>query len=79
MKLFDGCGVVHPLSVIRGVLTRWTSIYLAYRRLLQLRTALMVFVNDPRLLEFGTSESHAKTREMVDELKKPLLWHHLSR
>ncbi|EJF56157.1 hypothetical protein DICSQDRAFT_72102, partial [Dichomitus squalens LYAD-421 SS1] len=68
-----------PLSVIRGVLTRWTSIYFAYRRLLQLRTALMVFVEDRRLFESGTTESHARTREMVDELKKPLLWHHLSR
>ncbi|EJF60609.1 hypothetical protein DICSQDRAFT_62505 [Dichomitus squalens LYAD-421 SS1] len=78
-----------PLSVIRGVLTRWTSIYLAYRRLLQLRTALMVFIEDRfyapsrrdnrRIFESGTLESHAKTREMIEELKKPLLWHHLSR
>ena len=68
-----------PLSVVRGVLTRWTSIYLAYRRLLRLRTALMVFIEDSRLFDSGTPESHAKTRQMVDELRKPLLWHHLSR
>ena len=68
-----------PKTVIRGVLTRWTSHYLAYRRLLELHPALVALATDDRLFLSGTAETHAKTREMLPVLQNPLLWHGLAR
>lgn len=68
-----------PLSVIRGVLTRWTSHYIAYHRVLELQPALYALAVDPRLYLSGTEESHEKTREMLKITSNPLFWHGLAR
>ncbi|KAJ3008701.1 hypothetical protein NUW54_g3057 [Trametes sanguinea] len=68
-----------PKTVIRGVVTRWTSHYLAYRRLLELLPALQILAQDHRLFESGTAESHAKSREMIPIIRNGLFWHSLTR
>ncbi|KAJ2977735.1 hypothetical protein NUW54_g11382 [Trametes sanguinea] len=68
-----------PKTVIRGVVTRWTSHYLAYRRLLELQPALQLLAFDQRLFDSGTAESHAKSREMVPVIQNGLFWHSLTR
>ncbi|KAI0719371.1 ribonuclease H-like domain-containing protein [Cerioporus squamosus] len=67
------------LSVIRGVLTRWTSNYLAYRRVLQLRIPLELLAVDNRIFLSGKEESHQRTRKMLKILKNPLFWHGIAR
>lgn len=69
-----------PLSIIRAVLTRWTSHYLAYRRLLQLRTSVETMleedassVNESQIIT-GTSAAQDKAREMVACLKDDMFW-----
>ncbi|KAH9846789.1 hypothetical protein C2E23DRAFT_710903, partial [Lenzites betulinus] len=66
-------------TIIRGVATRWTSHYLAYRRLLELQGALHILANDPRIYLSGNEESHAKTRSMVPIIQNGLFWHSLTR
>ncbi|KAI0776273.1 hypothetical protein BD413DRAFT_470158 [Trametes elegans] len=65
--------------VIRGVATRWTSHYLAYRRLLELQGALHILANDPRIYLSGNEESHAKIRSMITIIQNGLFWHSLTR
>ncbi|KAI0363606.1 hypothetical protein BV20DRAFT_1007124, partial [Pilatotrama ljubarskyi] len=66
-------------TVIRGVLTRWTSHYLAYHRLLELFSALQVLCHHPGLYESGDEDSHAKTRSMIPIIQDPLFWHSITR
>ncbi|KAI0363229.1 hypothetical protein BV20DRAFT_958722, partial [Pilatotrama ljubarskyi] len=66
-------------TVIRGVLTRWTSHYLAYHRLLELFPALQVLCHHPGLYESGDEDSHAKTRSMIPIIQDPLFWHSITR
>ncbi|KAI0349577.1 hypothetical protein OH77DRAFT_1414734 [Trametes cingulata] len=66
-------------TVIRGVATRWTSHYLAYRRLLELHKVLLLLADDPRLFLSGNEESHEKTRSMLAIIRNPLFWHALTR
>ncbi|KAI0654020.1 hypothetical protein C8Q70DRAFT_926500, partial [Cubamyces menziesii] len=67
-----------PKTVIRGVATRWTSHYLAYRRLLELQPALQLLARDSRLYLSGNAESHAKTRQMLPIIENGLFWHSLT-
>ncbi|KAI0755920.1 hypothetical protein BC629DRAFT_1296537, partial [Irpex lacteus] len=73
-----------PLTVIRAVITRWTSHFLAYRRLLDLRYPIMAMLNqDSKLPESqiitGNSKAKAKAREMISYLKDDDFWRALSR
>lgn len=70
-------------SIIRPVPTRWTAYYLAYNRLLDLKTTLELVVtedamhtDDQKLLIpiSGDSKAHKKAREMVGLLKEDLFW-----
>lgn len=69
------------LSVIRAVLTRWTSHYLAYRRLYELRHALQGLADtdsrrpeDERVVIFGDANSKRKARLMVGIIQDPSFW-----
>lgn len=69
------------LTVIRAVLTRWTSHYLAYTRLLELRWVLETLVrndeNAPpgqRRLTAGNSAARNKAHEMIVHIKDPFFW-----
>jgi hypothetical protein len=76
-----------PLAVIRAVLTRWTSHYMAYRRLLDLRLALdAVVANDAlqsrdedKTVVTGDAKAKRKALQMVKIIKDPLFWHSLAR
>ncbi|KAI0801429.1 ribonuclease H-like domain-containing protein [Fomes fomentarius] len=68
-----------PKTVIRGVLTRWMSYYLAYRRLLELQPVLLMLANDSRIYLSGSADSHEKTRTMIPILRNGLLWHNVAR
>ncbi|EPQ50345.1 hypothetical protein GLOTRDRAFT_50634 [Gloeophyllum trabeum ATCC 11539] len=67
------------LAVVRAVLTRWTSHFLAYRRLLEIKNPLEILASDPRIFESGDAKSHAKTREMLPILRDSMFWHYLAR
>jgi hypothetical protein len=58
------------LSMIRAVLTRWTAHYMAYRRLLELRSTLtsVVYGDESRpqsRIIIGNAGAKAKAREMI--------------
>lgn len=56
------------------------SHYLAYLRLLELKPFLELLADDERLYLSGTTEAHAKAREMVRMIREDaLFWHHLVR
>ncbi|EPQ58521.1 hypothetical protein GLOTRDRAFT_37090 [Gloeophyllum trabeum ATCC 11539] len=67
------------LAVIRAVITRWMAHFLAYQRLLELKSALELLVEHPCLYASGTEQSHAVTRKMVPIICDGLFWHHLAR
>ena len=67
-----------PLTVILAVLTRWTTHYLSYKRLLELQSSLFMLKDHSRLQESGTRESQQKTDEMVGIIGNPVFWHHLA-
>ncbi|KAI0084021.1 ribonuclease H-like domain-containing protein, partial [Irpex rosettiformis] len=68
-----------PLSVIRAVLTRWTSHFLAYRRLLQLQTSIMTLLEldeaaaESQLIT-GSAVAKAKATEIISHLKDDRFW-----
>ncbi|KAH9831451.1 uncharacterized protein C8Q71DRAFT_715432, partial [Rhodofomes roseus] len=68
-----------PLSVILAALTRWTTHYLSYKRLLDLHTALRILKDHPNLHNSGTRDSLRKTDEMVEIIDSPVFWHNLAR
>lgn len=68
-----------PLTVIRPVLTRWTSHFLAYRRLLELRRSIETIIeeDEDRLdsqLITGTASAKHKAREIMQYLKDDAFW-----
>ena len=70
---------VAPLSVIRAVLTRWTSHYLAYRRLIRLRPFIMAMIQQDESattsqIITGTSSAKAKAVEAISHLKDDKFW-----
>ncbi|KAI0762362.1 hypothetical protein C8Q74DRAFT_1206355, partial [Fomes fomentarius] len=67
-----------PKTVMRGVLTRWTSYYLAYCRLLELQPVLLTLANDNWIYLSGSADSHEKTRTMIPILRNGLLWHNVA-
>ncbi|EPQ51031.1 hypothetical protein GLOTRDRAFT_49718 [Gloeophyllum trabeum ATCC 11539] len=67
------------LTIIRAVLTRWTAHYLAYRRLLEVKTSLELLAEHPQLYASGDAVSRAKTEKMIPIIKNSLFWHHLAR
>ncbi|KAI0719269.1 hypothetical protein C8T65DRAFT_569461, partial [Cerioporus squamosus] len=74
-----------PKTIIKGVITRWTTNYGAYCRVLELQVPLMKLASDTRLFDSGDEESHEKVREMVDIIRghggeaNALFWHGLAR
>ena len=74
-----------PKTVIRGVITRWTTNYGAYRRVLELQIPLLKLAHDPRIYASGDEESREVIREMVAILcgtggeANALFWHGLAR
>lgn len=73
-------------AVIRAVLTRWTSHFLAYRRLLELQPSLVAIVyadeaREPsqRKIIIGDAKAKAKSRSMIAIIKNPLFWHAITR
>lgn len=78
----------NPLSVIRPVPTRWTAYYLAYRRLLDLRTTLEFIVVDDANKQLSERQvipatqdraAREKASRMVEIIKSPLFWNSLAR
>jgi primosomal protein N' len=72
------------LSVRRAVLTRWTSHYSAYERLLSLRWALELMVTNDQSLDVsdiitGKRAAKEKSREMVNKVQDSNFWHNLAR
>ncbi|KAI5827869.1 hypothetical protein K523DRAFT_278015, partial [Schizophyllum commune Tattone D] len=74
------------LSVIRAALTRWTSHYLAYERLLTVQSALNKVVNDdefrianghPSQIIKGDTKAKAKARAMIVVVKDGSFWENL--
>ena len=68
-----------PLSVVRAVITRWTSHFLAYRRLLRLRPYIMTMILQDECQEkshiiTGTSSAKAKATEIISYLKDDQFW-----
>ncbi len=74
-----------PKTVIRGVVTRWTTNYGAYRRVLELQGPLLRLAVHPNLYDSVDEESREKVREMVAILQghggeaNALFWHGLAR
>ncbi len=71
-----------PLTIIRAVLTRWTSHFLAYRRLLQLRYTIMTMVQQDELLSesqiiTGNAAAQGKAREVISYLQRDGFWNAL--
>ena len=69
-------------SVLRAVLTRWTSHYMAYRRLLQLYPTLksILFADASRpaalkVLVSGDAKARQKAEQMVEIIENPAFWH----
>lgn len=69
------------LSIIRAVLTRWLSHYLAYRRLLDVRPTLELLItkHEADLRSTGDSRSRAKTSAAIATIKNPTFWHAMAR
>ena len=74
------------LAVLRAVLTRWTSHYLAYCRLDDLRLALQTVVQNDVILPdekkcviIGDSRAKEKARSMVVIINDPRFWVALGR
>lgn len=68
-----------PVTIIRAVLTRWTSHYLAYRCLLELRRSLEVLIEEDEALEenqliTGNTAVQVKATEMIGYLKNDSFW-----
>ncbi|KAF8883953.1 hypothetical protein BD779DRAFT_1443490, partial [Infundibulicybe gibba] len=67
------------LTVIRPVLTRWTSHYLAYKRILELRWVLETLPRNQRRLTTGNAQAQKKGNTMITIIKNPLFWYALAR
>ncbi|OAX44359.1 hypothetical protein K503DRAFT_675346, partial [Rhizopogon vinicolor AM-OR11-026] len=67
------------------VLTRWTAHYLAFRRLLDLKTTLDILAKQERergsyaKIVTGDAASRRKAREMLELSEDPLMWHVLAK
>ncbi len=77
-----------PLSVIRPVPTRWTAYYLAYRRLLDLRTTLNLIVAEDAsknpadrqvIPAQGERAAREKAAKMVDLINSATFWQSIAR
>ncbi|KAL7281578.1 hypothetical protein ACG7TL_004895 [Trametes sanguinea] len=75
------------LAVIRPVLTRWTSHYLAFRRLLELQSTLSYIIADDNarggtstfMAGLNTSAAKSKARQMIALMQNGAFWHSLNR
>jgi len=69
------------LAILRPVLTRWLSHYLAYRRLLEVRPALELLVtkHEHHLLSTGDARSRRKTQTAINTIKNATFWHAMAR
>ncbi|KAI0072997.1 hypothetical protein K474DRAFT_1604154 [Panus rudis PR-1116 ss-1] len=74
------------LAVLRAVITRWTTHYLAYARLLVLQLPLQSLVQndatlapDQRCVIIGDARAKAKAEEMVEIIQNPQFWQALAR
>ncbi|OAX33384.1 hypothetical protein K503DRAFT_677079, partial [Rhizopogon vinicolor AM-OR11-026] len=67
------------------VLIRWTAQYLAFRRLLDLKTTLDILAKQRRergsdaKIVTGDAASRRKAREMLELSEDPLMWHVLAK
>lgn len=73
-----------PLTIIRAVITRWTSHFLAYRRLLQLRYIILTMIQHDSMLPesqiiTGNAAAKKKAKEIVSYLKDDKFWNALTR
>jgi len=73
-------------AVIRAVITRWTSHYMAIKRLLELKPSLMsvVYADEARstpdkLIVIGDAKAKRKAHAMIGIIKNPLFWYSLAR
>ncbi|EKM48772.1 uncharacterized protein PHACADRAFT_202419 [Phanerochaete carnosa HHB-10118-sp] len=87
-KVQEEQGVSSPLTVIRAVLTRWTSHYLAYWRLLDLKNWITQVIPQDRgrvearqesQLVTGDREAKEKAKETLAIIDKAIFWHRLAR
>ena len=73
-------------SVLRAVITRWTSNFLAYCRLSELQLALRNVISQDRMLPenarvviFGDSSAKKKAESMILVVENPQFWTALDR
>ncbi|KAG1752181.1 hypothetical protein EDB19DRAFT_1627844, partial [Suillus lakei] len=69
------------LAIIRAVLTRWLSHYLAYQRLLDVRPSLELLIakHEAEIRSTGDARSRAKTSAAIATIKNPTFWHAMAR
>jgi hypothetical protein len=68
-------------SVLRAVLTRWTSHYLAFQRLIELRDGLMAIVYEDRArsadqkrIVIGDKKTREKSEAMINVIVDSAFW-----
>ncbi|KAF8439857.1 hypothetical protein L210DRAFT_3402144 [Boletus edulis BED1] len=69
------------IAILRAVLTRWLSHYLAYRRLLEVRPALELLItkHEFTLLASGNRIACRKTETAIVTIKNATFWHAMAR
>lgn len=69
------------VAILRAVLTRWLSHYLAYRRLLEVRPALELLItkHESRLLSSGNRTVRKKTETAIATITNATFWHAMAR
>ncbi|GJF00972.1 hypothetical protein PsYK624_172760 [Phanerochaete sordida] len=72
------------LAIIRAVITRWIAHYLAYRRLLEVRTDLQALVAEDQAritsqLVTGNRAAKTKAEEVIGIIRSDEFWHSLAR
>lgn len=69
------------LAIIRAVLTRWISHYLAYRRLLEVRPTLELLISkhETMLLASKKRATREKAQTAITIIRNATFWHAMAR
>lgn len=67
------------LTIIRAVLTRWTAHFLAYSRLLEVRTQLQALAADPSKMVTGDRNARIRAEIMVAIINNAAFWEAIAR
>ena len=73
-------------SVLRAVLTRWTSHYMAFHRLLELRTTIQGIMYEElakrpekQMILVGDKKARTRSTQMIAIIQDSLFWHSITR